>query len=218
MNLKAQPKLSKAGKMPCPSYSFNAGVTCPGSRRRVNGKMELVGVCAGCYALDGNYRFPNVKAIRSHNEQDILLDGWVERMVELLQSARYFRWFDSGDCYTISRGEKILQVMEQTPWCKHWMPTKMHHVGAKFRALFDRMNALPNVVVRYSALDVGETLTCTAPVSAVVIDSTHKPEGYKMCEAYTRKGKCHTCRMCWDASISIAYPVHGRKLIKLTHL
>jgi hypothetical protein len=85
-------KLSKAGKMPCRSWSLQALTTCAGS---VGDKGKLVPACVGCYATTGNYRFPNVKAPREHNQRDWKRDAWVADMVAELDNDRYFRWFDS---------------------------------------------------------------------------------------------------------------------------
>jgi hypothetical protein len=71
-------KLSKASKMPCRSWSLQALDTCPAS---VNSDGSLVDACKGCYATDGNYRFPNVKAPRLHNREDWKRDAWVDDMV-----------------------------------------------------------------------------------------------------------------------------------------
>jgi hypothetical protein len=75
---------------------------------------------------DGNYRFPNVKAPRVHNREDWKRDAWVDDMVSELDNDRYFRWFDSGDVYDIRLARKIYEVMKRTPWCLHWLPTRMH--------------------------------------------------------------------------------------------
>ena len=60
-------RLSKAGKMPCRSWSLQALDTCPASRDE---QGELVPACQGCYATTGNYKFSNVKAPREHNKED----------------------------------------------------------------------------------------------------------------------------------------------------
>jgi hypothetical protein len=49
------------------SWSLQALDTCPGS---VSDNGKLVDACDGCYATQGNYRYPNVKAPREHNKQD----------------------------------------------------------------------------------------------------------------------------------------------------
>jgi hypothetical protein len=54
----------------------------------------------------GNYRFPNVKQPRESNQKDWKRDAWVADMVAELDNDRYFRWFDSGDVYSLKLAEK----------------------------------------------------------------------------------------------------------------
>lgn len=204
-------KLSKPSKMPCFSWSLIARDTCPGSIE--NGK--LVPACEGCYAVGGNYRYPNVKAPREHNKQDWQRDEWVSDMVSALDNSRYFRWFDSGDCYSVKLAEKIKKVMELTPWVKHWMPTRMHKF-AKFKRVLGDMASLSNVVVRYSSDSVtGETIEGDT-TSTIVPSPDHATDGMTLCRAYDNEGKCGECRQCWDKSVSvIAYPAHGKSMAKV---
>ena len=205
-------KLSKAGKMPCMSWSLQAIDTCPGSKAADGG---LVDACKGCYATSGNYRFPNVKKPRISNREDWRRSDWVFDMVASLRSASFFRWFDSGDVYHVKLAAKILAVMEATPHVKHWLPTRMHKFP-KFHATFAAMEALPNVVVRYSSDSVaGETIPGNT-TSTIYSDAAQLGAEATVCEAYTRKGKCADCRACWDNTISvIAYPAHGASMLKL---
>jgi hypothetical protein len=209
------PKLSKAGKMPCRSWSLQALTTCAGS---IGDNGKLVPACEGCYATTGNYRFPNVKAPREHNQQDWKRDAWVTDMVAELDNDRYFRWFDSGDVYSVKLARKILDVMKATPWVKHWLPTRMHKF-TKFHAVFTEMEALPNVVVRYSSDSVtGETVSGRNS-STIVPRIDWKQQGLQVCESSTRAGKCGPCRACWNRDIAvIAYPAHGKKMLKLINL
>lgn len=206
-------KLSKASKMPCRSWSLQALDTCPAS---VNNDGTLVDACKGCYATDGNYRFPNVKAPRVHNREDWKREEWVDEMVSELDSDRYFRWFDSGDVYDIRLARKIYEVMKRTPWCHHWLPTRMYKF-AKFVNILEDMQNLPNVVVRYSSDSVhGETVQGKTTSTIVPVDDEIQFASFTICKAYTRDGKCGTCRACWSKDTSvIAYPAHGRKMLKL---
>lgn len=209
-------KLSKAAKMPCRSWSLQALDTCPGSKAKDG---SLVEVCQGCYATQGNYRFSNVKAPREHNREDWKRPEWVDDMVSELDSDRYFRWFDSGDMYDLRLARKILEVMQRTPWVKHWLPTRMHKFE-KFRGIIAEMNRLSHVVVRLSGDNIirsGDTIPTTieAPIS-VVVSSPSVAGNATVCEAYTRDGKCGNCRACWDKDNAIiAYPVHGKKMIRI---
>lgn len=204
-------KLSNPGKMPCSSWSLQALDTCPGSRKADG---SLVAACSGCYATDGNYRFKNVIAPRLHNREDWKRDAWVSDMIKALDNSRYFRWFDSGDCYDIRLARKILQVMTATPWVQHWMPTRMYKFD-KFLPVFAEMEALPNVVVRYSSDSItGETIPGNT-TSTIIPTDEDGTEGMEVCMAYTRDGKCGDCRACWNKNIPvIAYPQHGRKMAK----
>ena len=131
-------KISQTSKLNARSWSLQALDTCPGSWASPG---ELVDACKGCYATTGNYNYPNVKAPRLSNREDWQRLSWVDDMVTELDSDRYFRWFDSGDVYTLGLAEKILEVMIRTPWVNHWLPTRMHKFH-KFSHVFAQMQAL----------------------------------------------------------------------------
>jgi hypothetical protein len=80
----------------------------------------------------------SVKAPREHNREDWKHSDWVDVMVAELDNDRYFRWFDSGDLYSLALAEKVLEVMRRTPWCNHWLPTRMHKFE-KFRPVLAEM-------------------------------------------------------------------------------
>ena len=205
----ADPKLSKAGKMPCRSWSLVAQETCPGAIDKDT--KELVPACQGCYATAGNYRFPNVKAPRVHNRDDWKSADWVDTMVSMLDNDRYFRWFDSGDVYHPELAEKIYQVMERTPWCKHWLPTRSYKIQ-RIAKVLRRMMKLDNVSVRFSADGVrGEHESFHG--STIIGEDQLDMPGVTVCHAYTNNGKCGDCRACWDKNVStIAYVQHGQKM------
>jgi hypothetical protein len=204
-------KLSKTSKLDgILSWSLQALDTCPASK---NKDGSLVDACKGCYATTGNYNFPNVKAPRIHNREDWKRDDWIKDMVLALDSSRYFRWFDSGDMYDLSLANKILAVMKLTPWCKHWLPTRMHKF-IKFQHTIDAMIELPNVVVRFSSDSVNGEIIDGVTTSTIFSDTL--PIGATECEAYKHDGKCNGCRACYDKSVSvIAYKAHGVKMAKV---
>lgn len=207
----AKPKLSKASKMPCRSWSLQALDTCPAS---IGADGELVDACKGCYATDGNYRFSNVKAPRLHNRDDWQQSDWVDAMVAELDNDRYFRWFDSGDMYSLKLAEKIYSVMVATPWTRHWLPTRMHKF-AKFADILAKMEALPNVVVRLSSDSINGDIIAGNTTSTIIPTISHRKPKMTICEAYERDGKCATCRACWDKDVEVvAYVAHGRKMAK----
>ena len=204
-------KLSKTSKLDgIMSWSLQALDTCPGSKDSTG---NLVPACQGCYATTGNYRFANVKKPREFNREDWKRDDWIDDMVKALDSSRYFRWFDSGDMYDVKLAYKILQVMEVTPHCKHWLPTRMHKFD-KFKHAITRMQSLPNVVVRFSSDSVTGELIKGLNTSTIFSDAL--PVNAFECKAYQHEGKCNGCRACYDKSVSvIAYKAHGVKMAKV---
>lgn len=196
------------------SWSLQALDTCPGS---IESPGELVDACKGCYATTGNYRYPNVKAPREHNKIDWQRMDWVDDMVDALSDSRYFRWLDSGDMYALGLAEKIFEVMQKTPWCKHWLPTRMHKFP-KFKRVLRDMASLENVSVRFSSDSVtGEYIAGLH--GSVIIPAADFQTNAKLCRAYENSGKCSGCRACWDKTIeTIAYPAHGLKMSKVIML
>ena len=211
----SQVKISVTSKLDgIKSWSLQALDTCPASIE--NG--ELVPACKGCYATTGNYNYPNVKAPRAHNKLDWQRLEWADDMVQALQDSRYFRWFDSGDVYSVALAEKILEVMQRTPWCKHWLPTRMYKFP-KFRSVLTTMQSLDNVMVRFSSDSVtGEYIQGTHG-SVIVPTSDDATQSMTLCKAYENAGKCSGCRACWDKAVPlIAYPAHGVKMAKVIRI
>lgn len=199
------------------SWSLQAIDTCPGS---IKAPGELVDACKGCYATTGNYNYPNVKAPRLHNREDWTRLDWVDDMVRELENDRFFRWFDSGDMYTLGLAEKILEVMQRTPWCKHWLPTRMHKFP-KFRLVLDAMQTLDNVMVRFSSDSVTGEFMPGLHGSAIgpSADTFVQIDGAALCRAYEHGGKCSGCRACWNKDIPlICYPAHGAKMQRVIRI
>lgn len=197
------------------SWSLQALETCPGS---IESPGVLVDACKGCYATTGNYNYPNVKAPRAFNKEDWQRLDWVSDMVQALDSDRYFRWFDSGDMYSLGLAEKMLEVMKRTPWAKHWLPTRMHKFP-KFALVLAEMQALENVMVRPSSDSIrGEFITGTHG-SVIVENAAVVPDGATLCRAYENAGKCSGCRACYNKDVPvIAYPAHGVKMAKVIRI
>lgn len=207
-------KLSKTSKMPGASWSLPAIKTCPGAKAE-NG--ELVPVCQACYATEGFYVMKAARDVREHNLEDWKRDGWVADMIAELDNHRYFRWFDSGDCYTVALAEKILEVMKATPWVRHWFPTRMAKF-AKFKTILETMQALPNVVVRVSSDDL-DTVADGAGSMVVTSQDEAQKAGATLCNAPANDGKCGDCRACWSKEVPlVAHMAHGQKMKKVIRL
>ncbi len=192
------------------SWSLPAMETCPGA---VSNDGNLVAVCQGCYARSGHYRFKNVADIRAFNMVDWQKPDWVDRMVKTLDNDRYFRWFDSGDIYSSKLAQKILDVCTQTPWTKHWLPTRSYKIET-IRPVLEKITQLDNVAVRYSSDSIDGQFDAING-STVIPYQSALPEGAVLCSAY-ETSRCDLCRDCWDKSIAvIAYVAHGRRMSKL---
>lgn len=197
------------------SWSLQALDTCPGS---IESPGVLVDACKGCYATQGNYRFANVKAPREFNRTDWTRLEWADDMVSELSRDEYFRWFDSGDMYSLGLAEKILEVMQRTPWVKHWLPTRMHKFP-KFQLVLREMSQLDNVMVRPSSDSIVGEFIAGLHGSVIVPDSRVNPDMVTLCRAYEHDGKCNGCRACYDKSVPvIAYPAHGKTMSKVIRI
>jgi len=209
-------KLSKTSKLDnILSWSLQALETCQGS---IGDDGELVPACAGCYATQGTYNFPGTKKVRFDNKQAWQDDAWVDTMVAALKKQSYFRWFDSGDMYSIQLALKMYAVMVKTPHVKHWLPTRMHKF-AKYQQVLTKMAALPNVMVRPSSDAINGTFTAGVHGSTILPEGMPVPAGVKVCTAPTTNGKCSGCRACYSKDVAVVgYIAHGRKMAKVIRL
>ena len=206
-------KLSKAGKMPCKSFSLQALDTCPGA---YDDNGQIKDVCSGCYATKGAYRWPAVEQVRIDNYEETLKDSFVPDMVELLNKQRnkHFRWFDSGDVYSQKFLMKVYSICLKTPQTKHWIPTKSRELFSQ--CLWGLLEALPNVKVRYSSPSINGYSDSKHGATVIQVkdngDFARKisdPKKLFVCPSSNQKGKCKDCRACWSKKIEvIAYVKH----------
>jgi len=196
-----------------PSWSLPAGRTCPGS---VLSGGAISPVCLGCYAKGGNYRFNNVRHAREDNMRDWRRPGWVRDMVLRLSGEKFFRWFDSGDCYTVELALKILEVVRRTPGCRHWMSTRMHKIPRVYQVL-RVLDTQPNCVIRYSADTLDGTYTLGLHKALVLPpDVSPDPQVFACPAPEHPDGKCHGCRACWCKGVSVVgYTTHGAGIVRV---
>lgn len=199
------------------SWSLEARKTCPAAWDSV--KKDWADVCKDCYAVGGNYRFPNVKEPRAMNKVDWKRADWVADMVaEISANSLYWRWFDSGDLYKVELAEKIYQVMLQTPQVKHWLPTRSYLIKG-FKEICDKMQALPNVQLRFSSDSVVGKYTKGLHRSVVgTRDVLESHSDITICSAYAKNPdkpkdvRCNGCRACWTDVAVIGYVAHGKNM------
>jgi hypothetical protein len=220
-------KLSKAGKMPCPSFSTPALRACPGA---IDPETKtLKPVCKSCYATKGTYQYPSVKKLREDNLKATENPDFVSTMVSLINNGgnRYFRWFDSGDIHSELMLAKVTEVCKETPEVKHWIPTKSRELFSS--ELWAKLESLPNVRVRYSSPSIDGSFESlkhgsVAYKSLERIKTTSnfiaglKPSNFlflcpvgltKASKLAKERKSCEDCRACWSKDITIvAYRLH----------
>jgi hypothetical protein len=205
MNIKQSKKiiisLSKPDKMPGYAYGLPAWECKTGAKLvKVPGS-----VCAGCYALKGNYaRFPEIKKSQYKRLASISRPEWVEAMAVVINSKAvaqhgYFRWHDAGDIQSPEHLQKIFQVCKLTPKVKHWMPTR----EAQFLKDIDPAQVPDNLIIRMSSHMIDQGPVTFWPHTSTVGSST------RTCPAPDQGGKCGSCRTCWNREIpNIEYGKH----------
>ena len=212
-------------KMPSLTYGTSAKGCLIGQRlQKIAGS-----ICEECYALKGNYRFPDVakgllrrlQAVRSDD-----LTPWASAMVKLINryakadkdfpGKRFFRFHDSGDLQSLEHFQAICLVAQALPDVSIWLPTR--ELGLLRKA--DKLGIIPpnNLVVGVSQHFVGrhpwQSLPSWARSSTVNWEAA--PNN---CPAYLQGGACsglnketgayNACRKCWDPSaFNTNYPLH----------
>ena len=187
--------LSAPSKMPGPAFNLPAQACLTGAKL-----VNVPGsVCAGCYALKGRYRFPNVKEALNRRLQALGHPDWIEAMTILIKGEKFFRWHDSGDVQSVEHLKAIFEVCKRTPETRHWMPTR----EARFLKLMDPDIVPPNLIIRMSSHMIDQ-----GPVKFWPWTSTVSTAG-KTCPAQDQGNECKDCRACWDRTIpNVTYPKH----------
>ena len=207
-------RLSTPSKMrgTCKTWSLEAIETCPAA---IGDDGKLVPSCASCYATKGFYHMPTVKAPRAENKIDWQRDNWVPDMVKLLARQEHFRFFDSGDMYSVKLAEKIYQIVDLSPHCKFWIPTKMHKFE-KFAPIIAKLEKLENCVVRKSSDSITGKKIAGKNSSTIISTDLQTAAWHKkthICPATVpaNKANCkaNKCTACWDKDTKvIAYHFH----------
>ncbi len=205
MNIKQSKKiiisLSKPAKMPGYAYGLPAWECKTGAKLvKVPGS-----VCAGCYALKGNYaRYPEIKKSQYKRLASISKPEWVQAMAVVINSKAvaqhgYFRWHDAGDIQSPEHLQKIFEVCKLTPKVKHWMPTR----EAQFLKDIDPAQVPDNLIIRMSSHMIDQGPVTFWPHTSTIGSST------RTCPAPDQGGKCGDCRSCWNKEIpNIEYGKH----------
>ena len=199
--------LTQTSKMPCKSYSL------PTEACKTGFKMSKIAgsVCASCYADKGFYMmYQNaIKPAQFARLDSINNPNWVNAMVALIGSDPYFRWHDSGDLQGLDHFKKIVEVANQTPKTKHWLPTREYSIIKEF---ISNGGTIPkNLIVRLSGMYPDKPVIVPKSlqnVKGITTSNVHtkKPLGLA-CKAPEQAGECRDCRACWTNK-PVSYLMH----------
>ena len=189
--------MTRTKKMPGLSYSLPAWECITGAKlRKVKGS-----VCAGCYALKGNYtRYPAIKAAQYYRLASLKDPQWIPAMVTQIKRQKYFRWHDAGDLQSVQHLKNIFEVCNQTPATRHWLPTR----EARFLIYWQFGEKVPkNLIIRLSGHMIDGKNATWWPWTSSVSTKT------KSCTARDQGNKCLDCRRCWNRRVkNVTYPKH----------
>ena len=193
--------LSNPSKMPGRAYSL------PATECKVGGRLQNVAgsTCENCYAMRGAYVWRPTREAMAKRLAAIEHPQWVEAMVVMVRGQEWFRWHDSGDLQSVQHLARIVEICEQTPETRHWLPTREKAI---VREYLRAGGSFPeNLVVRLSAAMVdGEVPAGFEHTSTV----HHQSEaiGHE-CPAPSQGNACQDCRACWDRNVSnVSYRKH----------
>ncbi len=200
--------LTNTSAMSCKSWSVPAGpVYCAGFTAGDESP------CRFCYAAGGRYNMPNVK-----DTQQARWEWWrntptedrVKVLVRAINALRngFFRVYDSGDFSNISDVEIWAEIASKCPKIKFWFPTRSWYKPEFTEALI-KLNSLPNVVIRRSALRFNLPADSHPIITTSEVHTTG--EG---CPKQTH-GSCAAagCRACWSKDVPLVkYLLHGHEI------
>ena len=190
--------------------------TCLGRLDQKTG--ELLEKCLGCYADNrGFYAMPDTKQVREDNlslfnEKPEEFVFWMIGKLNRMRN-KEFRWFDSGDIFSIKFLKAVIEICEKTPDTTHWIPTTTwNYPNQEFLDQLQVLQALPNVRLRASNPGSIPTLSKGLyPLQSVVVQEI-KPKSTKelfYCPASNQAGKCGPCKACYSSKIqTVAYLEH----------
>jgi len=187
--------MTRTKKMPGLSYSLPAWECITGKKLR---KIKN-SVCAGCYALKGNYtRYPAIKAAQYYRLATLMEPDWIPAMVTQIKRQKFFRWHDAGDIQSVKHLTNIFEVCNQPPATRHWLPTRER----KFLPL--STDSIPkNLTIRFSSHMINQQ-----PVKSWPWTSTVSTQAFT-CPASKQGNECKSCRNCWSREVAnVSYPKH----------
>lgn len=217
MTLKEARAVTGHGRLGKPSKMPGWSTALPAAACKTGAKLAKIpgSVCSSCYALKGNYLFPNVKASHELRLSALEHPRWVDGMVTLVGHYTdpmdpYFRIHDSGDFQSVPHILNWIEVARRLPWVKFWAPTKEPGmVKRAIRMIGGARNWPDNLTVRVSVFMVGDAPPKAWVDSFGLTSTVSWDDSPDQCPAYGQGGRCLDCRACWDPNVkNVNYPIH----------
>lgn len=208
---------SAPSKMPGYSWSISAKICQVGS------KLRLIpgSTCSTCYALKGQYQFPNVAAAHARRyaalDNPLFEEAFVFALLETYRRTRAtyvrrgkeiqenrFRWFDAGDIQSLEMLEMINRIALATPKLRHWLPTRELEYVRQFKAKHGPF--AKNLVVRPSTPMMGDRFK-NQPMGLPFSTVDRVDKDIKACPAASQGNQCLNCDACWRP-LNVSYASH----------
>ena len=201
--------LSKPSKMPGWGWSI------PAQNCQTGRKLAKVpgSICSICYAMKGNYVFPNVQQAmqrRLRASEDPRFVGAFIRALRLkIQNQRKpedrFRWMDSGDLQSVEMLSKIVLIAYGTPEVRHYLPTKEARLVGQY---LNNGGVIPaNLFLKVSHPMIGQTFKRRpSDQDYSTVNAAGDPTLFN-CPAHSQGNKCLDCDACWQPG-NINYEAH----------
>ena len=167
-------------------------------------------ICQECYARKKAFTWDVVKNALEYrrkwfnNNPDNIVVGTIAKKLNNVRKNNRVRVFESGDFENIRAIKIWTRIAEKCPNKRFWIPTRTWH-KTEFLPFLQKLNKLPNVVVRPSSLNFDKKAPRVKGLAAgtMAYKNENCPENYFDC-----KGDCEKCGVCWNKSIKVAYHYH----------
>lgn len=205
--------LTGTSKMPSPSWSIPAIKSCPGAFFGENAICGASKEHTTCYATRAMYRYNTVKLAQAARydwtlkclTSDLGFATFVETLIKAITTTELpvFRVHDSGDMFNARYIKAWYAIAHAMPNVRFWIPTRSWRLPNLLPHLI-RLNSLPNVEVKPSALVIGDNVPVVEGLGG---GTGAKREGYN-CPASQQNNQCGECRNCWDKGKVVFYHLH----------
>ena len=158
---------------------------------------------SGCYALKGNWVYPNVKAALQENLKEFFEnpDKFFDDIINWINngdvSYKFFRWFSSGDIVSYKFLKGMVKVANACPQTKFLCFTKKFSIVNAYLEMFEELPK--NLHVVFSGWDKDFKVDNPFNLPTTYINFKDKSKNADIPEyAIPCTGSCKSCKACWS--------------------